>query len=609
MDACWYVHEDDDEYSKQQRAKDLFATTAAIEQDQSQWYQFALYNSVLFNNRAISGFSSGVNEPSTVGLTPSNMLTENLIQSKGETLIAKAASSPVRPVLYPRGASFKTYRRVREANKWIQGSWKSLRAELKCLLAFTDAFESGIGCIKVEWDAQDEALCIENVFYDNLVINNRECANREQPLEYRLRTTVPIEAVERRWPGVEFDPNVLNRDHVRHRQLRDGWTVMVEAWRLPSYGCPGRHVVAVGGTLVVDEEWDHPTTNLVFFTPYPPTTGFYGRSGVEKLIPHQLRLNRLNEVIEDAQDLVCRPRLLAHAGSRFSVAQLDNRVAKALFYTGIEPKPLNWSTNMAELYEERERTRRVSGEDIGLSEMSSSAVLPQGVRLDSSQGVKQFRNMEDGRHLPVWMRYEEFRLEVARKIVEVMIWNPGANPKTVFQGGGRARIETIDFEALRDLEEEEFTWSLEALPASSASPAVQRDDLEQAAAGGQVPQGSLSLTSLPDAEFLDQVRTSGSDYARFVVEEAQEGRVVTPDPVSHNIELTVLFMRASLRMLLQMEDVDREVILAHESYIRQAAAHINTPQTMIPPPAASPPTDQGVMPSPGTAAPPAAIPQ
>lgn len=602
---CWYSY-DESLPNKRGRAKDLMATTEAIEKDQQQWNQFSLYCSALFHNRVIRGFSMGQETPPEIEMTPSNLLTENIIQSKGKTLIAKAASSPVRPILYPRGASFKTYRRVRQANKWIQGSWKLLRAELKCLLAFSDAFESGIGCVKVEWDDHEKALCIENVFYDNIIINNRESMNREAPLEYRIRTVVPTDSVRRRWPDADFDDSELTVNPTRDARMKSGWSVMIEAWRLPSYGCPGRHVVAVGGTLVVDEEWNHPTTNLVFFIPYPNSTGFYGRSGVEILIPHQLRLNRLNEVIEDAQDLVCRPRMLSHAGSRFTVSQLDNRIAKILHYTGIEPKPLNWTTNMAELYEERDRERRVSGEDIGLSEMSSNAVLPQGVRLDSSQGVKQFRNMEDGLHLPVWMRYEEFRLEVARKIVEVMLWNPDANPKTVYQGGGRARIETIDFDAMRDLMEEEYTWSLEALPASSASPAVQRDDLEQSAAGGQVANGSIGLTSLPDAEFLDSVRTSGSDFARWVVEEAQDGRVVTPDPVSHALELTVSYMRASLRMLLQLEDVDSEIIIAHESYIRQALAHINVPQTMIPPPAAQPPTDQAMMPNPGTVAPPPA---
>jgi hypothetical protein len=415
--GLWYEPNTNDYDDKKNRATALLAETASIETRQSSWHELNLWNATLYSNRELVGFRWG-EIMADRELWPTNLRTENIIEEIGEAMLSKASSSPMKPTLVPHGFSLKTERAVRLLDQFLFGVWRQTRAEEACLQIFLDAFISGQGCVRIAYDKSSKQLRVESVFFDNVIIDNRECANRAAPRTYRIRQVLPKAAVEARY-GVKLG---RQDQYVNYRQLSDGWVVLVEAWRLPDEnGEGGYHAVACTDQLLVDDEYTEDYVPLIFFKWADSPSGWFCKSGVEQLVPYQNRQNDLNDAIELSMDLVCRPRLLVNANSMIDINHWDNEAGRMLLWSGVEPKPFDWRMNsLNDLCQERERNKAAAYSHVGMSEMFANADMPQQVRLDSSAGVREFRNMEDARHLRLWTRFEQCRLDVARMILKVL---------------------------------------------------------------------------------------------------------------------------------------------------------------------------------------------
>lgn len=555
----WYKPDktDDDE---RQRAIALLAETAAIEQRQSAWYELGLWNATLYSNRELIGFRWGSEENVTSELWPKNLRTENLIENIGQAMLSKASSSPLKPSLVPLGASWKTERDVRLADKFLFGVWQQTQAEDACVQMFNDAYTCGLGCVQVAYDDNANAVHVESVFFDNIVIDNRECGNRASPKTYRIRKVVPLESVEAQY-GVAFNAEQQKKRYTDHRPCGLGWGAIVEAWRLPdANGKGGRHSVACCDMLLVDEPWTNDWVPLVFFHWQDRQSGFFTKGGVEQVIPFQVIQNDLNDDIKDSQTLACRALIALNANSQTDVSQIQNKAMHFLMYSGMKPEPMVFPSNLGELYNERERNKAAAYSHMGLSEMFANADMPQQVRLDSSAGVREFRNMEDARHLRLWTKFEASRLQVARAIMNVLSVSSGASAFTTMYhpGGAKASSKNIPYEAIKHLTEEQFSWSMNAIPLSQMSPAVRREVLRDFSSRGLIKMGTdeaRRMESNPNLERVEDFELISSEDIDGHLEELEAGRYRRPNELT-NLSLGVQKVTANYQRLLRYEDVD-----------------------------------------------------
>ena len=190
----WFKPDKTDLDDEMNRAVALVEETARIEQRQSSWHELNLWNATLFCNRELPGFRWGALAAERE-LWPTSLRTENIVERIGETLLSKACSSPLRPSLVPHGMSWRTERAVRLLDNFLEGVWRQTQAEEACVLAFLDAFVSGLALVKVAFEPKKKRLSVEPVFFDNLVIDTRECANRAAPRTWRIRHVVPVAQV------------------------------------------------------------------------------------------------------------------------------------------------------------------------------------------------------------------------------------------------------------------------------------------------------------------------------------------------------------------------------------------------------------------------------
>ena len=565
-------HSHDEVLDKRDRAQALIAETAAIEMRQSTWHETNLWNASLFCNRELVGFRWGTIEAHGE-LIPKDLRSENLIEEIGESLLAKASSSPLVPSLVPHGRSYKTERAVRETQEFVQGMWTHIQAEEAAVQGFLDAFIAGLSCVRLGWDEHTKSLLAETVFFDNIIIDNRECSNRTPPRHYRIRQVMPRSVVEARY-GVDLIHQ--QGKYLDTRQIGEGWVVLVEAFRLPdAKGEGGWHMVSSCGVALVDEPWKQPWVPLAFFHFRDPVSGFFPRSGVEMLVPYQMRMNELNDAIEESQDITCRPRILKHAGSNLDVSQWDNEAGRILDYSGIAPVPFEWETDLQTLLNERERVRETAHAYMGLSMMTSQADMPDQVRLDSSAGVREFRNMEDARHLRMWTRYERFRLEIARLAMLVLKTGKGSSSycTTYFPGGSRARAKNIPYKALKQLEADQYSWSMEAVPLATMSPAARRETIRDWSSRGLLQPGEeRRMEGNPNLERIEDLEMASYDDIYRHMEIMEEGGFEAPNVLT-NLTFGIVRVTQNLHYLQDFDGPDDddkvkpEVLIAHQRWI------------------------------------------
>jgi hypothetical protein len=568
----WYLPNDDDEEDEKNRAAQLLAETGAIEQRQSSWHELNLWNAALFSNREVVGFRWGEMEAGGE-LWPVNLKTENIIEEVGEATMSKAASSPLKPSLIPHGHSWKTERAVRLLDNFLFGVWRQTQSEEAAIEMFLDAYLCGLGCVRIDFDSTSKKLHVQSVFFDNVIIDNRECANRAPPRTYRIRTVLPKASVEARYGKPVGD----QRRYVDYREVGEHWVVVVEAWRLPdSDGTGGRHTVACGDALLVDEDWKHDWVPLVFFHWTDLTSGFLGKSGVEQLVPFQNRQDGLNEAIELSQDIVCRPRLLINANSMVDVNQWDNEFGRFLMWSGVEPKPFEWRTNLSDLYQERERNRASAFSHVGMSEQFAGADLANGVRLDSSAGLREFHNMEDRRNLRRWQRFETARMNISKTTMLVLANSPNADAFTAVYhpGGSKSRAKSIVWEAVKTLADNEYAWQMEPVPLASMSPAARRELLRDWSSRGLVQEGSEEARRMegnPNLERVEDLEMSSEDDILRHIGILEEGDYEAPTEMT-NIPKGMAMVTANYHRLKNYEDVRQKVFDNHVKWVVTAAA-------------------------------------
>lgn len=562
----WWVPNPKDKEDGAKRAAAVIAECASIEQHQHAWHELGLWNATLYSNRELVGFNWGQTGDAAKELWPTNLHTENIIEEIGDAMLSKASSSPLKPALVPHGKSWKTERAVRLLDQFLFGVWRQTMSEDACVRAFLDAYISCVGCVMDVYDADTNTLSTEPVFFDSIVIDNRECLNRQAPRTHRIRRVLPRASIESK-----YKKQLGKRpEYVKYREVGHGYEVIVEVWRLPDAdGTNGRHCVSSCGVLLVDEEWTETWVPLEYFQWKDRLSGFFCQSGVEQLVPYQVRQNSLNDAIEESQDIACRPRMKIHANAQIDLSQWDSVAGRFVMWSGSEPMPLVWPTNLQELYQERERNKQSAFSHVAMSEMFANADLPQQVRLDSSAGVREMRNMEDARHLRSWTRFEDFRLRVAKMHLRVLGAHSGASAYTAVYHPARAHAaaKRIPYEAVKVLNDDQFSWSLEATPLSQQTPAARRETLRDWVSRGLMDDAQAHrMMTNPNIEREEDMEMASYDDILRHIDLMEEGNYEPPTELT-NLTYGIRKVTSNLHRLRNYEDVDSDVIENHIKWI------------------------------------------
>lgn len=597
----------DDEIEKI-RANSLIDTVRGLENIQQEVHQQNLYAAQLYSNRELAAFDWGNSVLHRASMAPVSRTGENLVLMVVDTLVSQIGKNRPKARPQTRGASWKLRRQAKKLDKFLYGEFIRNRVYEKGKQVFRDACIFGFGALYVCMDG--DKPCIERVFPDEIIIDQMEVVAAGKPRYIYRRRVLPIEVVIATWgPGSDkkkaelYDELVeisRNTSYLDYRSPGPGYVVVIEGWQLANDDGDGNYICAVQNHILKEGSYGLTTPPFVFYHWTQALSGFYAPSAVEQILPYQIRLNEINDVIRDAQDLMGRPRLLVAEGSRVNPMDIDNAVARIIKYTGIKPEPALWPAISAELYNERDRQVRICLEQFGVSALASKVTPPAQARFDSSPAFREFNAIQDDRLSDPAQRFERFYLDVAECLIRV-IRESGSNPKTVWVAGGKkGGVEVLEWAEV-DLDENAYVLQLEATSVFDSSPAALRDELEKQLAMGLISpeEYRLQLTHPDDQAELSLQAAAAADIERAICL-LEDGKYEHPMPIQDLVNAVQKVSLAALR-LKQYEEYEagdladielnflnwiseaRNILQIGEETVPQAEPAQNTPGLGAPP--------------------------
>lgn len=623
-DFAWYNspedcgHEDSDlDYINEMRANSLIEDMRNLETLNSAVHRANLLNYQLYSNRMLSCFEWGTGILTQASLEPVSRTTDNIVLEIIEALLSEIGKA--RPKAKPicHGASWKDRQMGKKLDKFLYGEF--IRNDIYESVgkpALLNAEVCGFGCAKVTVKRGKGAKvqsCVESIFPDDILIDQQEVVTTKRIRHIYHRRVLPVEVVAATW-DVDVEEVKLKAEtltsYLDYRPIGKGYVVVGEAYQAATgekgdqnYS-PGRRVVAINGIILEDEVWEHEWIPFVFFQWQRPPVGFYCQSAVEQILPDQIRMNEINDVITEAQDIMCGPRLLVQQGSKINVQSLDNEIGKILFHTGEKPEAVTWPAVAAELYQERLTRRDNAFKKMGLNQAASSGSLPQSARLDSSPAIRELNQVQDGRLADVTQRFEKFFLDISKTIIRVMK-DSGKNAETVwFSGGKKSRAERIKWKDI-DLDENSYTMVLEAASSFGMTPSAVRDDLEAKLVRGEISiEQYYKQIAQPDSDSETSLIAAAAENLDYTQELLEDGVLTSPTP-DQDLVNGVRRMTLAKLNLCKYEDVPEEVFEAFLAWIEEAKMWIqmgSEPPVDLeaaPPVSAPPPGMPTMQPQPG----------
>ncbi len=556
----------DDEYINRQRAASLISCARSLETAQEEIHQQNLWSAQLYSNRELAAFDWGNGNMARASLAPLSRTGENITVRVVDTLVSQIGKNRPKPKPQARGASFKVRQSIQKLDKFLYGEWQRNRVYAQTKQAFRDACVFGFGCIKVGVidDADHGArVTYERVFPDEILVDQMEIVATGKIRHFYRRRVLPIEVVAETYGVSEED---LLEDlqasftYLDYRPVGRGWIVVVEGYQLAVGKTPGRWMVATHRRVLDEGEWAHDWLPYVFYSYNEALSGFYAPSVVEQCLPYQIRLNEVNEVIRDAQDLMGRPRVLVAEGSRVNPMEVDNVIGRFIKYTGIKPEAITWTAVNAELYNERDRLIVQCLEQFGVGQMAAGATPPPSARFDSSKAFREFNAIQDDRLSDPAQRYEEFHLDLAGRTIDVIAAS-GKNPKTVwYSGWKKSKCEEIDWESIRH-EKDSYVMTMEAVSIFSMSPAAATDELEKQLAMGLITpeQYRMELSDM-DTESEYSLQAAAAEDLNRVQMLLEAGEFENPTPQQDLVTGITQMSLASLALKKYTDD-DPEISL------------------------------------------------
>jgi hypothetical protein len=593
------------------RANSLYWTCRNLENIQREVHEQNLWAAQLYSNRELAAFDWGNSALYRASLSPIQRTGENLVLMVVDTLVSQIGKNRPKPRPQTRGASWHLRNQARKLDKFLYGEFNRLRAYEVGKRIFRDACIFGFGATYVCID--DGKLHIERVFPDEILVDQMEVVASGKARHFYRRRVLPAEVVASTFdhPGVSHDEFVQElesiartTDYLEYRTVGMGYVVVVEGWQLATRNSPGRYVCAVQNKVLKDAEYKLTIPPFALYHWQIPVSGFYTPSAVEQVLPYQIRLTEINDVIRDAQDLMGRPRILVAEGSRVNPLEIDNMIGRFVKYTGIKPEAVTWPAIQPELYNERDRLVRICLEQFGISAMASKVEPPPAARFDSSAAFREFNAIQDDRLADPAQRFERYYLDLAELMMRVLK-DSGSHYETVWSTGGsgtkNGMMEKIDWSEI-DLDEDAYVLQLEATSIFDSTPSAIRDELEKQLAMGLITpeQYRLELTS-PDEEAETSIQAAAAADIRRVIDLLERGEYESPTPIQDLIQGVQLVSLAALN-LNQYDDVPAKVKLNFLNWITAArnileigTETVNQPQpaTAANIPGLSPPASPG----------------
>ena len=537
-------------------------------------------------------------DTSTAKNDPSQ-LRVNATGSCVDTIQARIASR-VKPRAWwlPKGSnSYHLNRVADQLTKFSDGLMLEQKVQRKGRLCARDSAIAGTGVAHVFM--QDGRIRVERVMESNLWVDKQESLwgtprslHYTQPLDRGTAAAI--------WPDHKDDilkTGIVSADGKSTAQPSIAELILVvDSYRLADGPKnPGRHVITIEDTTLVDEKWPFEWFPFARLNYSEPQLGFFGRGLVENLESLQTQLNYVLIQIANAQRVCGTFKMCIEEDSTIAPDAMDGQLGPILPFRHTPP---SWMTPPAvapELYTERDRLLQLIYAQAGITEMQSSGRNDLGPNA-SGAAIRTVLQVNDDRFATLSEAYSDFHLEINRMAIELIKHAVESKEITDYEvrtiGGKRLQIvkwKDLDFAA--DM------FELQAWPSSSLpiEPEGQLAEVNELVEGGWCDQKTgKQMLNRPDLEALQRRDGADETWIECCIERMTEEGEYVPPAKEDNLPLWISMLNKEIQSAKAGELEEEKIKL-----LRQAMDEAVALQGAL---AAPPPMAPGAG-APGAAAP------
>lgn len=587
------------------------ATESVLKQQMERREWLRLWAALYGDKQAMRAL--GVMPSKTASTAP--RVTLNLCDMAVETLGSKIARNRPRATIATEGGDWGMRRKAKGLDKFIQGIMYKARAYKVIRRNFKDSCVFDLGVRK--WYREGGDIKCERVHPEEILVDETDARMGEPRCLYQVKSM--HREVVRAWVDAMLADGTLSDAEHAHLQAavdeaeapeplyssttsgaRTDLGDMVEvreAWHLPSAKCEkgkptdGRHVVAISGATLVDEEYRRPRFPFTFLPFTEELTGFYGRGAVERLVGWQRTINGKMQRINEALRLMAAPQYWQQTGDTTPMQSITNEIG-IILRGARKPELLNTGIVVPpQLIDSVREDIQRALESVGVNEASVAARKPAG--LDSRVAIREMSDQQSERFILVGQTLEESVLEDAEHIIDLA--HEAAEEGHPIEAPVDDKRKGLQMVRWKDVNMERDAFVLKAFPTSSlpSTPAARKQAVEEWQQAGWIDANEARrLMDVPDLEASNNIAFAAAEdidatIERFLEEgddEDPESVYETPEPYQDLVYGLKAFQSALLRGRNQKVPEPRLELLRR--WMEQAQAMLDKATAAAAPPPA-----------------------
>lgn len=459
-------------------------------------------------------------------------LTYNIVQSCIDTLTARISQNKPKPMFLTEAGDSKLQRKAKKLDAFCYGLFYENKIYPMGVKALRDGLVFGEGIIHPY--SEFGQVKYERVLPYELLVDYLESHYGPESTKslFRIKNIDRTELKEA-WPDkadqIALMAGTSTFVSTSARSVGDTVTV-VEAWRLPVGGQPGRHVIVTDSVILCDEEYEQDFFPFAIYRHNPRIYGFYSQGMAEQLVPTQVEINRTLISIQRSLYLGGTHKIFVKAGSKVVKSHFDNMVGTIMEYAGdTAPQYVVPQLVQPEIYSHLQDMKTSGYELVGISQLSSAGLKPLGV--DSGKALRAVDDIQVQRFQTVAQAYEQFFVDLAKITIAVAKRTYESEGNLKVKVPGKRFIEVIDWKDV-DMDDDEFQLQIYPVSKLPNDPEGRLATIQEMMQAGLLdPQAGRRLLDYPDLDAEENLNNSVLDYLHKILDQMVEvGKFTPPEP-------------------------------------------------------------------------------
>jgi hypothetical protein len=411
--------------------------------------------------------------------------------------------------------------KAQRLNQFGASALQSGNAYKQGVLALRDSFIFGDGFAKVVRDKNDKRM-VERVMPDEVIVDPVD-GYYGCPQNFVHRRFVSRDALILAFPESENEIRRIGTATVSSVVGHTDAVVVAEGWHK---GTPGRHVIALDGAVLLDEEWTAEEFPIRRISYTPAVCGYWSQGVAEELTGIQREINRLLIHIQESMYLLSNPRVWLEKGSQVLTSHITNRIGDIGYYVGQPPVIQAAQTVHPEVFAQLDSLYNRAFEIIGVSRLSAQSQKPPG--LNSGVALDTYNDIETERFARTAQGWEEFTMDILNAIIDDIGDEDDYVISATSRENGMEKLRWKDVKVPKD------DYLMQCYPTSAFpdSPAGKLSMINFMQDKGMVDnEEARMLLDFPDLDASNRDKVSPLKLAFTIAEKALfENVSIVPDP-------------------------------------------------------------------------------